>query len=420
MLNAFSTPVKFNAKSIRTNSHIYFSLQFAKMLKMHLPEGAVRQKMMAEGLSAADIALFFGEAPPGGAKIGIADIALLKARGAGVAPHKKMKPLYWDSLKMKVCKGSWWERLANAECAEEIGVELETVVIAAAPRKSKRRSSFSKLSTMLGGAKGDEKEAGDSTDGVHKYGGEVLLGEHRLLLESLFAKPQGSGKKAKKPDDSAAKAAAAAGEVKLISGRRAQNVTIAVMKLNLTDAALEDALLSYNEQVVTEGVLELLEIVFPFEDEVSTLQAHMGSPAFDFSKLRLCERYQCRLMSVPRYAPSSIHQLVAYTSLVPLPHPHTFSLACSLTHTVSLPPSHMRLFLLSNIRYHERVTVLQLKAHARTRMKEVTTDFDHVYGACDQLHGRHFHQLLATLLEIGNFCNSGTVSTGLVGGSYFN
>jgi hypothetical protein len=36
-------------------------VKFAKMLKMHLPEGAVRQKMAAEGLTEKDVAAFWGE-----------------------------------------------------------------------------------------------------------------------------------------------------------------------------------------------------------------------------------------------------------------------------------------------------------------------------------------------------------------------
>jgi hypothetical protein len=336
--------------------------KFAKMLKMHLPEGAVKQKMAAEGVSAADIAMFFGEAPPAGARDATGSSATVVARGGGHPPHKRMKPLYWDKLKLKDSKGNWWSRLANDECAEEIGIELEKAR-AANPENSKRRSSFSKLSAMLagkGGGADGEKGSGDSADGGEKkYGGEVLDGDHRLLLEELFAKPVAKGKTKKRTaDEGAAKAAAVVGEVKLISGRRAQNVTIAVMKLNMTDAALEDALLTFDEQVLNRDVLELLEIIFPFEDELATLQAHMGSPAFDFLKLRMCERYQCRLISVSRY--------------------------------------------------HERVTVLQLKCQAKTRLKEVTSDFDHVYNACEQLHSSRFHQLLATLLEIGNFCNSGT------------
>jgi hypothetical protein len=51
------------SKAVEPSPELLQKLEkYTKMKKMNLPEGAIRQKMLSEGVSAQEIALFFGNA----------------------------------------------------------------------------------------------------------------------------------------------------------------------------------------------------------------------------------------------------------------------------------------------------------------------------------------------------------------------
>jgi hypothetical protein len=59
---------------------------YSMMRKMHLPEGAIRQKMLSNGVSDEDIAVFFGEAPASAAGAGGAPEIVLPISAAPPTP----------------------------------------------------------------------------------------------------------------------------------------------------------------------------------------------------------------------------------------------------------------------------------------------------------------------------------------------
>ena len=230
--------------------------KYDKMKKM-LPEGAVRQKMLTDGFSQADIDAYFSGSPtnassassgaPAGlpvggglpkpnplgglAKAGFANV--VEAAMVQVPPGMKEKPKVVPPVKMK---GLFWTKIKPEEIKNTIWNEVG----------------------------GKAEVAFDSED--LKY------------LESEFG---AAPAKTAAPESAASTSATKAKAITLLDGKRVQSVLISLGKLRQTPDQIKEMIIQLDPKVLTsENTITLLNIV-PTKEELALITAHEEPETLD-------------------------------------------------------------------------------------------------------------------------------------------
>jgi hypothetical protein len=171
--------------------------QYSTMLKMHLPDGAIRQKMTINGVSDEDQKVFFGEIQPFAAKAS-------KVPTLDEVRKQPKYATYLGMLKMHLPEGAIRQKMGvNSLSEHEVAVffgEAAPVLHAAAPKLAEKGGGL--LAQIGGGVK--LKKAGDRAPTLKSSGRKMSHqgnGEKKpmSMLEELQA-----GKKLKKAGSRAA------------------------------------------------------------------------------------------------------------------------------------------------------------------------------------------------------------------------
>lgn len=161
---AVSVPAVPKGPTLTPMEAIKFA-KYEKMLKM-LPEGAVRQKMVADELAPEDIEKFFGAmnsvaqakaaAAPAKPAAPKAPVIELPPEGMAakpkVVPGAKLKGIFWTKLKNSDIKGTVWHQMQEHKLAPEeikrleelFGTKVATIDAAAAEEKAAKAAAAEK------------------------------------------------------------------------------------------------------------------------------------------------------------------------------------------------------------------------------------------------------------------------------------
>ncbi len=285
--------------------------KFEKMKKM-LPEGAVRQKMAMEGITPAEIDVFFGVTPsastasakgpgalvlPGAAggvvkknpfgpgasttpAINPATLAIL-AQMQLVEPTVKMKNIFWNKIPDKDIPQTFWGKIASGQ--------LET------SSASQRPISMNPLSALSRAISQSKVDNCTCKDGTTPTGWVILTAQHRKELEEWFAaKPTNAVKPAAKVDkgDSSPKLIA------VLDGKRTQNVLIVLGKLRRDAEEVLQMIITLDPAVLTHEITLSLLSILPNQEEITAIKQYTW--AADRDRLDSASRLFLSLCRVPR------------------------------------------------------------------------------------------------------------------------
>ena len=197
--------------------------KFFKMLSMHLPRGAVEQKMVAEGLDVAVLDMDPEKPAAVGKKgKGRADIKPKKAE----PPLVKLKPLYWERVEMSPASQNLWVEWEGQEERAGVSKSEEEAII----------KLFAQTVNKPGKAGGKNGKGGKDT-------------EEKKVVETFFCG---------------------------FDAKRAYGLGIILKTIvkQIDAKELHAGLRAADPKVVTEKILGLLEKFVPTEEEIANIANH--------------------------------------------------------------------------------------------------------------------------------------------------
>ncbi|KDO32523.1 hypothetical protein SPRG_03000 [Saprolegnia parasitica CBS 223.65] len=319
--------------------------KYFKMLKMNIPEGAVRQKMIEHGVNIKALDL---------GPDGCVDDLVVKVLLKDDPTYAK----YFKMLKMNIPEGAVRQKMLEHGVnprALELGPDAYVSQLDAnnntsdapppAPKKPARRKKL-----FWQPIPDDRLKSGhQSTIWEAKGDDEIQLEMDMDEIESLFfAKADSKTKKA------AAKPLARKQAVTLVDGKRAMNAAIALARIKLTYAQVAAAIGSLDACGLTLEQLVTINEYLPTDDEVNVVTRYAGDP----TALGEAEKFFAAIATVPRYS---------------------LKMECLIT-----------------------------KSSFQTRVAEIDASVTNVTRACDDVKGsRLLKLLLGMVLKLGNTLNGG-------------
>jgi hypothetical protein len=242
--------------------------RFEKMKKI-LPEGAVRQKMQAEGFKAAEIDVFLNGSSGGNSEASksspalasVATMAIKKQKDEEslapppgmslksntIKPKSKVKALFWQKLKNQDVIGTLWHHLDEPVLSEE---EYALIEDCFAAKQS--------VSTASASANGASSGISNSSGGSAKAGSE----EKKL--------------------------------VSLLDGKRTQNVLILLGKLRRTPEDIMQLCVQLNPQQLDQELTRTLIDVLPTTEEYTAVSTYSDPNVLDAASKFL---FHCRRLA---------------------------------------------------------------------------------------------------------------------------
>lgn len=216
--------------------------KYAKMRNARIPDGAIRNKMMRDGLSDEDQAMFFGEkaasskiSGPSSSRF-VAPIDKKKLwEKPKVNPRKPMRALFWSKISSDYVEGSMWEQMdKEAGASEDIDINLDAL-----------EENFAQAQPEVSR---EEEE--------HKDGDRSSKARRNSFL---------SEKK----------------KVELLDPKRQQNVGIAFARLRMAPEVLRQCIVELDLKRLGGGAdrVNMLANILPTSEEVRAVQEYSGDRA---------------------------------------------------------------------------------------------------------------------------------------------
>jgi hypothetical protein len=205
--------------------------KYAMMKKMHLPEGAIRGRMMQDGLSVLDQELFFAGGSGARKSEGPAPVVQL-----GPQPIVKMRALYWEKLDEAAMANAWWN---EPDAKGALGEELA--------QGKKIQGRMEELQQLFGGGIAPTNTASAALTAA------TTAKANDQAPESVTATP---------------------GRVTLLEPRRANNIGITLARLKMSGPEIVECLLTLDEKRLDLNTLELVQLLLPEEEEVKALKKY--------------------------------------------------------------------------------------------------------------------------------------------------
>ena len=256
--------------------------KYFKMLKMHLPRGAVECKMRAEGVDPAILDCDPEKPLPSKFAAGSTSRAAVGKKAKPAPVKVKMKGLFWSKMKADEIKSTIWEALAEKTTKKKKAAAVNPLMAAIAAKKD---ASPQQPETV-------EKEEEDPM---------ITALESRFCDPSVLKKSTGSsaGKVAKKKKVE---------KVLLLDAKRNQAVMIGLGRIKLPHDEVRRALISLDEKQLEDlgdagGVQKWLTLV-PTSEEYEKVQEYCtqngGVEYCVHEKLGPAECFFATIGTVPR------------------------------------------------------------------------------------------------------------------------
>jgi hypothetical protein len=238
--------------------------KFRNMVKMKMPEGAIRQKMITEGLSNAEITEFLASANAGAAGGGSADDAAdLLVDRAKHQPSRKMRNVFITKMPSKHLADSLWTSVTEISCDWD---DLENNF------GDLKAGSVAKPSPVPGSISG-------------KAGGSTLAAASTDTGDAMSPAP------ASKPAKPAL--------LSLFDGKRTQNTSIFITSVRKSAEVLYDYAVSMSPEHLTKDLTMKLLLNIPTDEESSMVASYdpelLDATGKLFKKLSLIPRLKQRL-----------------------------------------------------------------------------------------------------------------------------
>ncbi|KCV68740.1 hypothetical protein H696_05026 [Fonticula alba] len=259
-------------------------------------------------------------------------------------PTRKMRPVAWNKLPPRVLSTTLWTQPAAAD--------TPTLLPLTSEQQKKPSSAGTGSGASISVIPLQELEELFGAEEVAPGGGKDASGA-------------GDGDASKKKDAAGA-AAAAAGppELNLIDGKRSNNMAITLSRVRHSNQAIRDALLSVNDALLDEATPRYFNGALPTDEDISIIRTHVSpdgktDPSM-VARLARVERFFWDVcLNVPNYA--------------------------------------------------ERVAALTFRCRFDEQSSEVKKNVDAILLASKQTYSaKHLQRIMRTVLEIGNYLNSGT------------
>ena len=249
--------------------------KYFKMLKMHLPRGAVEQKMMAEGMNPA--VLDDPEAP--------SPNATAPASAAPAANVMKVKDDPANPQPAQTKKTMKHVAMVTTAVAK-ITKPKEVPLLGPKPSQAMKPIFVEKIAADV---------KGTLWAAIDVKSDSCMLESFTDELEQLFASKAPSEKKA------VAKPAKAKEEQVVIinDGRRTQNLTIVWKKLKVHPNEVAPAFQKLDLELLTPERVELFQWLLPEDEEVEALKAFKRSGE-NLTKVKPMEQFLLAMQDVPR------------------------------------------------------------------------------------------------------------------------
>ncbi|KAF0713423.1 Aste57867_4360 [Aphanomyces stellatus] len=259
--------------------------KYFKMLKMNIPEGAVRQKMIEHGVNPKAL-----ELGPDGL---VSDLAETKVMLKDDPTYGK----YFKMLKMNIPEGAVRQKMIEHGVnpkALELGPDGFVSQLnpgqASPPKPVPVKRIVRRKKLFWQPIPEDRLQRAESTIWEDKSDNIQLDMDE---IETLFFKDTSAA--AKKP---AAKPLARKQAVTLVDGKRAMNAAIALARIKLSYEEVASAIYSYDAKGLTLEQLTTINEFLPTDEEVGVVQRYTGDPAV----LGEAEKFFLAISKVPRFA----------------------------------------------------------------------------------------------------------------------
>jgi len=248
--------------------------KYIKMLKM-LPETAVRQKMVMDGLPAAEVDQFFiaknNDSAGGSSGVSAKTTALLSAGGDGsqkeavedpFAPPEGMEPKVLVNKPAVKLKGLFWSKLKPTEVKTTVFHRLSDFSID--PPYLQEIDALFAANTAKAAKKGDSDASKSSSSAADN----ALLAEEKTRTVKLIS---------------------------VVDSNRVQNILIVMGKLRLGPEEIMRLVVELDPDVMTPDITNSIISILPLSEEVNALRCHT-----DPSKLDQASKLYFHLCRIPR------------------------------------------------------------------------------------------------------------------------
>ncbi|GBG24385.1 Formin-like protein 3 [Hondaea fermentalgiana] len=237
--------------------------KYAKMKQAKIPDGAIRNKMARDGLSAQDQDVFFGasglSAATGiGAEAGVETPIVHVKEKAKVTPRKPMRALFWSKIPAERVEGSLWENLEE----EQVDLSLDAL-------EDNFGQPEVKKETPRREEDGDEEESKGSEKGRARRGSAIPGGKKKV--------------------------------VELLDPKRQQNVGIAFARLRISPEVLRNCIVNLDLKRLGGGAdrVNMLTNILPSSDEARLVLDYDGDESM-LGKIELLFRELGTISSLPQ------------------------------------------------------------------------------------------------------------------------
>ncbi|CAK5018176.1 unnamed protein product [Aphanomyces euteiches] len=255
--------------------------KYFKMLKMNIPEGAVRQKMIEHGVNVKAL-----ELGPEGL------VSDLTKEAQVMLKDDPTYSKYFKMLKMNIPEGAVRQKMLEHGVnprALDLGPEgfVSQLTGASPPKPTKKKVVRRKKLFWQPIPEDRLKRSSTSIWEDRDHNIQLDMDE----IEALFFKETTT---AKKP---AAKPLNRKQAVTLVDGKRAMNAAIALARIKLSYEEVASAIQTYDNMGLTLEQLTTINEFLPTDDEVGIIQRYQG----DTSSLGEAEKFFAAIAKVPRY-----------------------------------------------------------------------------------------------------------------------
>ncbi|KAG6970314.1 hypothetical protein JG688_00004915 [Phytophthora aleatoria] len=272
--------------------------KYFKMLKMGLPEGAVRQKMKTEGVD--ERALDLG---------GDALVSELTAQNNDVKlQDDPVYSKYFKMLKMGLPEGAVRQKMATesvdvralelgpdatvSQLSSGVDANAAAKVAVAKPKRARKKLHWQAISEDRLSNLNQQTIWEDEDDDVDF---DVDMDE----LEALFFANQNTNSAKKNSSRGQSKALKRKQAVTLIDGKRAMNAAISLARVKLSYSEIADAVTKFDPSGLTTEQLIGINEFLPTSEEAALVSGYAG----DKEMLGEAEKFIFEIAKVKRYAP---------------------------------------------------------------------------------------------------------------------
>ena len=300
--------------------------KYFKMKKMGLPDGAIRQKMKQDGISASDAAAFFGEAPPAnssknGVHIPRIDLSALRAKqtarraemetaGGAMSKYFKMQSMGipMGAIRMRMKADSIDAADIAAFCGDmPAGGPPGRPATLAEQKSQQARLKLKKLHWKKLDSTRAQKSVWGQSMSQQTTRSDSARDKDMDELAKHFGQKIGKGKKdGKRGGRGSSLGAGAAGESKapkrLLDGKRARNIEIGLAQFRAFKQYedIGECIESLDESRISADRLETLLGISPTPQEMQMFEGHLKRGT-DLSALGAAEKFHVAATKVARF-----------------------------------------------------------------------------------------------------------------------